>query len=71
MITILIYNFWHLRGKIPKEWHFLVFALSVEEAEFTAYIRRNGRLTVPKEVRDALGIAVGNLVKCKIKKVKT
>jgi len=50
---------------------FLVFALSVEEAEFTAYIRRNGRMTVPKEVRDALDIEEGKLVKCKIKRVET
>jgi len=48
-----------------------VFALSVEEAEFTAYVRRNGRMTVPKEVRDALGIEEGKLVKCKIRKVET
>jgi len=43
----------------------------VEEAEFTAYIRRNGRMTVPKEVRDALDIEEGKLVKCKIKRVET
>jgi AbrB family looped-hinge helix DNA binding protein len=43
--------------------------LSVEEVEFTVYVRRNGRVTVPKEVRDALDIKKGNLVKCKIKKV--
>jgi AbrB family looped-hinge helix DNA binding protein len=48
-----------------------VFALAGEGAEFTAYVRRNGRMTVPKEVRDALGIKVGNLVKCKIKKLNT
>jgi AbrB family looped-hinge helix DNA binding protein len=48
-----------------------VFALSAEEAEFTAYVRRNGRMTVPKEVRDALGIEEGNLVKCKIRTVET
>jgi len=49
----------------------LVFALSVEEAEFTVYVRKNGRVTVPKEVRDALEIDDGNLVNCKIKKMKT
>jgi AbrB family looped-hinge helix DNA binding protein len=48
-----------------------VFALSVEEAEFTVYVRKNGRVTVPKEVRDALEIDDGNLVNCKIKKMKT
>jgi len=48
-----------------------VLALSVDESEFTAYVRRNGRMTVPKEVRDALKVKEGNLVKCKIKKVQT
>ena len=42
-----------------------------EAMEFTAYMRREGRLTVPKEVRDALSIDEGSLVKCKIEKVKT
>ena len=52
-----------------KKCLFWVFVLSVEEVEFTVYVRRNGRVTVPKEVRDALDIKKGNLVKCKIKKV--
>ncbi|MFQ5836399.1 MAG: AbrB/MazE/SpoVT family DNA-binding domain-containing protein [Candidatus Bathyarchaeia archaeon] len=43
----------------------------MEEAEFTAYVRRNGRMTIPKEVRDALGINDGNLVKCKIRRLET
>lgn len=43
--------------------------MTLEETEFTAYVRRNGRMTVPKEVRDALTIKEGHLVKCKIKKV--
>ena len=46
-----------------------MLALSVDETEFTVYVRRNGRMTVPKEVRDAMKIKEGNLVKCKIKKV--
>jgi len=46
--------------------------LSREEAvEFTAYVRREGRVTIPKEVRDALIIREGNLVKCKVIKMKT
>ena len=49
----------------------MVFALSVKEAEFTVYVRKNGRVTVPKEVRDALEIDDGNLVNCKIKKMRT
>lgn len=47
-----------------------MFVLSGEEAEFTAYVRRNGRMTVPKGVRDALGVREGDLVKCTISKVK-
>ena len=47
----------------------MVIALPVEETEFTVYVRKSGRMTVPKEVRDALDIKKGNLVKCKIKKV--
>jgi len=45
--------------------------LSEEKSEFTVYVRKDGRMTVPKEVRDVLGIEDGNLVKCQIKKVKT
>jgi len=48
-----------------------VSALHGEEAEFTAYVRRNGRMTIPKEVRDALGIEEGSLTKCRIRKVET
>ena len=45
--------------------------MTVERAEFTVYVRKDGRMTVPKGVRDALGIEEGNLVKCEIKKVET
>jgi AbrB family looped-hinge helix DNA binding protein len=38
--------------------------------EFTAYVRKEGRITLPKEVRDALNIREGNLVKCRVEKVK-
>jgi bifunctional DNA-binding transcriptional regulator/antitoxin component of YhaV-PrlF toxin-antitoxin module len=38
-------------------------------AEFTVYVRKEGRLTVPREVRAALNIKEGNLVKCKIEKL--
>ena len=43
--------------------------MTVEEAEFTVYVRTSGRVTIPKEVRDALDLKKDNLVKCKIKKV--
>jgi AbrB family looped-hinge helix DNA binding protein len=43
----------------------------MEPTEFTAYVRKEGKITVPKEVRDALGITRGDLVRCKIVKVKT
>jgi bifunctional DNA-binding transcriptional regulator/antitoxin component of YhaV-PrlF toxin-antitoxin module len=42
-----------------------------EAAEFTAYVRREGRVTIPKELRDALIIKERNLVKCKIIKMRT
>lgn len=41
-----------------------------EPTEFTAYVRKEGKITVPKEVRDALNIASGDLVRCKIVRVK-
>lgn len=44
--------------------------MSGEEARFTAYVRRDGKVTVPKVVRDALGIEEGDMIECKIKKVR-
>lgn len=38
-------------------------------AEFTVYVRKEGRITVPKEVRVALSIGEGDLVKCRIEKI--
>lgn len=40
------------------------------ETRFTVYIGKDGRMTVPKGVRDALGIEEGDLVECAIRKVK-
>ncbi len=37
---------------------------------FTVYMRREGRVTVPKELRDAYGIKEGDLVECKLRKIK-
>ncbi|RLI40193.1 hypothetical protein DRO69_13245 [Candidatus Bathyarchaeota archaeon] len=42
-----------------------------KEVEFTVRVRAEGRMTVPKAVRDALAIKKGDLVKCKISKVKS
>jgi len=56
--------------KVEKR-RFSVSLMLAEKAEFTVYVRKDGRMTVPKGVRDALGIKEGNLVKCEIKKVET
>ena len=44
--------------------------MSKKDATFTAYVRGDGKVTVPKGVRDALGIEEDDLVECKIRKVK-
>jgi len=41
-----------------------------KEISFMAYVRREGRVTIPKEVRDALGIVEGDLIGCTVKKAK-
>ena len=43
--------------------------LGTKEAEFSAHICSNGSLVIPKEVRDALRIKEGSLLRCKISKV--
>ncbi|MBA7473066.1 hypothetical protein ES707_08400 [subsurface metagenome] len=40
------------------------------ELTFTVYMRCEGRVTVPKELRDAYDLKEGNLVECTIKKIK-
>jgi AbrB family looped-hinge helix DNA binding protein len=37
---------------------------------FTVYLRCEGRVTVPKELRDAYGLREGDLVECSIRKIK-
>jgi AbrB family looped-hinge helix DNA binding protein len=41
-----------------------------EGVTFTVYMRREGRVTVPKELRDAYDLKEGDLVECQIKKIK-
>jgi len=37
---------------------------------FTVYLRQEGRVTVPKELRDAYNLKEGDLVECEIRKIK-
>ena len=37
---------------------------------FTVYMRKEGRVTVPKELRDAYDLDEGDLVECKLRKIK-
>ncbi len=40
-----------------------------DELIFTAYVRIEGRITIPMEIRDALDIDRDDLVECRVKKV--
>jgi len=40
------------------------------EIVFTAYIRCEGRVTIPKELRDAYELKDGDLVECNLKKIR-
>jgi AbrB family looped-hinge helix DNA binding protein len=46
-------------------------AAESEPIEFTVYVRREGRITLPKEIRDALNIEEGCLVRCRLEKMRT
>lgn len=41
-----------------------------KETSFMVYLRKEGRITIPREVRDALGIEEGALIECTVKRVK-
>jgi bifunctional DNA-binding transcriptional regulator/antitoxin component of YhaV-PrlF toxin-antitoxin module len=43
--------------------------LKEKAVEFTVYMRKEGRITIPRSVRAALSIKEGNLVRCKIEKL--
>jgi AbrB family looped-hinge helix DNA binding protein len=45
--------------------------LDKDGKRFTVYVRREGRITIPKEIRDAANIEEGDLVECTVKLIKT
>jgi bifunctional DNA-binding transcriptional regulator/antitoxin component of YhaV-PrlF toxin-antitoxin module len=48
----------------------LVSKEKVGLAVFMAYLRCEGRITLPKELRDAYGLKEGDLVECQIRKIR-
>ena len=53
-------NFWGLRLASKEK----------TQAVFMAYLRVEGRITIPKELRDAYNLKEGDLVECQIRKIK-
>lgn len=56
--------------KKRRFWTWLALVAEVEFVEFTSYVRKEGRITLPKEVRDVLRLDEGCLVRCKVQKVR-
>ena len=50
----------------------LLGKVSMGDAEvvFTSYVRNEGRVTIPKSLRDAYNFKEGDLVECKIKRIR-
>lgn len=40
-------------------------------AKFTRYVRKDGRITVPTEVMNALGLKEGDIVEFTVRKIKS
>lgn len=58
---------------LPEKMRFLgadAARIKDREVAFTVYLRKGGRVTVPKEVRDVLAIEDGDLVECRIRKTR-
>ena len=53
-----------------KFWGLNLASKEKKQAVFMAYLRREGRITLPKELRDAYGLKEGDLVECQIRKVR-